>query len=407
MIINADLHIHSKYSMATSKSMDLNTIGTEASKKGIDVVGTGDCLHPMWLEEIKNASTDDSTIKIENTHFVLTTEVEDINRVHHLLILPSISKAEELAERIGKQGNLTSDGRPSVKMDGCEIAEIGKDVEALIGPSHAFTPWTAIYAAHDSLQNCYKDMTGYISFLELGLSADTDYADRIKELHELTFLTNSDAHSPWPNKLAREFTQFSVPEISFDGIKSAILRKNKYGPTLNVGFYPEEGKYNQTACTRCFQHFTLESAKENNWRCPEDRGQIKKGVYDRINELADFDAPMHPSHRPDYIHLIPLSEIIMMALGHSSIHTKGVQQAWNKLITDFGSEVAVLLDTDIERLKVVDEKIVNAISAFRDGKLIIHAGGGGKYGWIELPEKEKQVKAQNTESSNQSRLFDY
>lgn len=179
----------------------------------------------MWLEEIKNASTDDSTIKIENTHFVLTTEVEDINRVHHLLILPSISKAEELAERIGKQGNLTSDGRPSVKMDGCEIAEIGKDVEALIGPSHAFTPWTAIYAAHDSLQNCYKDMTGYISFLELGLSADTDYADRIKELHELTFLTNSDAHSPWPNKLAREFTQFSVPEISFDGIKSAILRK--------------------------------------------------------------------------------------------------------------------------------------------------------------------------------------
>lgn len=99
---------------------------------------------------------------------------------------------------------------------------------------------------------------------------------------------------------------------------------------------------------------------------------------------------MHPSHRPDYIHLIPLSEIIMMALGHSSIHTKGVQQAWNKLITDFGSEVAVLLDTDIERLKVVDEKIVNAISAFRDGKLIIHAGGGGKYGWIELPEKENK-----------------
>ncbi|RQD92107.1 TIGR00375 family protein [Methanosalsum natronophilum] len=406
MIINADLHIHSKYSMATSKKMDLTTIGEEAAKKGINLVGTGDCTHPFWLKEIKEHSTDDSTIKIGDTSFVLTTEIEDINRVHHLLLIPTISKAEELIETISKYGNLEADGRPTVKLDGCEIAEIAKNIEALIGPSHAFTPWTAIYAAHDSLMSCYKDMTSYISFLELGLSADTNYADQIKELHDLTYLTNSDAHSPWTNKLAREFTSFNVPEESFDGVKSAILRKRGYGAKLNVGFYPEEGKYNKTACTRCFKQYNLSSAKSHGWRCPEDNGLIKKGVSDRISELADLDLTSHPEHRPEYMHLIPLSEIIMMGLQHSSISTKGVTNAWNKLINKFGSEVNILINADIEELNIVDQKIVNAIESFRKRELIIHPGGGGKYGWLELPAPSDK-KFEKVQTKGQANLLDY
>ncbi|ABE52314.1 TIGR00375 family protein [Methanococcoides burtonii] len=409
MQINADLHLHSKYSMACSKNMELSTISIEAKKKGIDLVATGDCIHPKWLEEIKQAATNNETIFINETHFIPTTEIEDKNRVHHLLILPSISKAEELAEAMSKYGNLAVDGRPTVRLDGCEIAQIAKEVGALIGPCHAFTPWTALYAHHDSLGSCYGDMTDYISFLELGLSADSDYADRISELHRLTFLTNSDAHSPWSNKLAREFTRFEVPSIDFEGLEKAILRKEGYKATLNVGFFPGEGKYNESACIKCYTHYTHEECIRQNWRCSECRGLIKKGVHDRVNELADLELPEHPDHRPDYLHLAPLAEIIMMALGHASITTKGVTSAWTTLIEKFGNEVAVLLDTNSEQLNIVDQRIVDAIMAFRNGEVIIHPGGGGEYGHIELPGSKNEGKEPQNQNKTkaQSSLFDF
>jgi uncharacterized protein (TIGR00375 family) len=389
MKVNTDLHLHSKYSMASSGKMELPTIAREASKKGMELIGTADCTHPKWLEEIKKASISDEEIRIDNIYFIPTTEIEDNNRVHHLLILPSISKAEELAERISPYSNLEADGRPNVRLDGSKIAEIAKDIEALIGPCHAFTPWTALYGSHDSLQSCYGDLTDYVSFLELGLSADSDYADRIKELHRLTFLSNSDAHSPSTNKLAREFTQFEVPEITFDGLKKAILREQSYKATLNVGFYPDEGKYNRSACIKCFTQYIISEAVENKWRCSICGGVIKKGVFDRVNELADFKEPRHPDHRPPYLHLIPLAEIIQMALGHASVQTKGVKTAWNALVERFGNEVEALIYSEPEDLTIVDERIVKAIMAFRNGNVIIHPGGGGQYGWLELPESLK------------------
>lgn len=392
MKVNTDLHLHSKYSMASSGKMELPTIAREASKKGMKLLGTADCTHPKWLDEIKKVSISNEEIRIEDIYFIPTTEIEDNKRVHHLLILPSISKAEELAERLAPFGNLEADGRPNVRLDGSEIAEIAKDIGALIGPCHAFTPWTALYGYHDSLQSCYGDMAGYISFLELGLSADSDYADRIEELHRLTFLSNSDAHSPSINKLAREFTQFEVPEITFDGLKKAILREKGYRATLNVGFFPEEGKYNLSACIKCFTQYSMPEAVENKWSCPICGGIIKKGVLDRINELADFKEPKHPDHRPPYLHLIPLAEIIQMALDHASVQTKGVKTAWNTLVERFGNEVEALIYSEPEALKIVDDRIVSAILAFRKGNIIIHPGGGGQYGWLELPENLKAEK---------------
>jgi uncharacterized protein (TIGR00375 family) len=386
--------------------MELPVMAEEAAKKGVDLVATGDCTHPEWLKEIKKASADDETVVIGKTNFIITTEIEDSNRVHHLLLLPSISKAEELAERISGYCNLAADGRPTVRLNGCEIAEIAKDVEALIGPCHAFTPWTALYAYHDSLESCYGDMTDYISFLELGLSADSDYADRIKELHKLTFLSNSDAHSPWSNKLAREFNQISVPEISFEGLKKAILREEGYGVTYNAGFYPQEGKYNESACIKCFTHYSLEQCHELKWKCSNCGGLIKKGVKDRVNELANFDTPKHPEYRPPYVHLMPLSEIIMTALGHASINTKGVQTAWNSLMERYDNELNVLLNAEIDDMDFLDRRISNAILAFREKKLMIHPGGGGQYGYIEIPE-EIDNKNEIAPKKNQSSLFDF
>jgi len=414
MIINADLHLHSKYSMACSGKMDLQTIAQEAAKKGIDLVATGDCIHPLWMKEIRKASVDDETITLGKTSFTLTTEIEDNHRVHHLLILPSISKSEELAEAMSRHGDLSSDGRPTVRLNGAEIAEIARDIGALIGPCHAFTPWTAMYAYHDSLKSCYGDMTDYISFLELGLSADSDYADRISELHRLTFLTNSDAHSPLSNKLAREFNRMEVPDMSFDGLRKAILREEHYRVILNVGFYPQEGKYNESACIKCFTHYSLEESVSNKWKCSVCGGRIKKGVYDRVNELADLPQPVHPDHRPPYVHLMPLSEIIMMALGHASINTKGVQDAWNALIDKFDDELHILLYAEQKSMDFMDKRIVDAILAFREKKVILHPGGGGQYGRIELPpERDAGKKAAEKDDGNrgnkksQSSLFDF
>ncbi|MHC1582428.1 MAG: TIGR00375 family protein [Candidatus Syntropharchaeia archaeon] len=384
MEINSDLHIHSKYSAATSQRMDFHILTKEAEKKGIHLLGTGDCLHPEWLREIKELKEEDGIFFLGKTRFILTVEVEDARKVHHLLIVPSISKAEELYEVFSKRStDIDSNGRPRIRMTGEEIAESASDAGALVGPCHAFTPWTALYAYHNSLEECYGDMKKNVSFVELGLSADTSYADRISELRDITFLTNSDAHSPWPIRLAREFNRFFIKEINFEEIKKAILRKGGRKPVLNVGIPPEEGKYNESACIRCFRHYTLRECTMKNWRC-QCGGKIKKGVRDRVEELTDTDAGS-PDHRPPYLHLIPLAEIISLALNSDS-NAKEVKEKWNELVRKHGNEVEILVDLDIN--KIDDPRISEAIGAFREGKIIVHPGGGGRYGKIEIGERK-------------------
>ncbi len=400
MLVNADLHIHSKYSMATSPKMDLPMLAAESRKKGIQLVATGDCLHPKWLSEIKKIREENGFFKLDDTHFVLTAEVEDVNQVHHLLIIPSVSKAEELYEFMKKHSNnIDSDGRPNIRLSGVEIAQAAKDAMALIGPAHAFTPWTAMYAYHNSLKDCYGDMADDIYLIELGLSADTSYADRISELSCLTFLTNSDAHSPYVNKLAREFNRFEMEDISFDELSMAIIREKGRKPVLNVGIPPEEGKYNESACIRCFKHYSLRESIIKNWRCLCG-GTIKKGVKDRVNELASYDTPHHPIHRPPYLHLIPLSEIIAMALG-TGIGAKKVQEIWDTLIKKYGSEVTVLVDAAINDSRL-NEHVIEAINAFREGKVRVIPGGGGRYGRVEL-----DGKVQEKTPEPQKSLFDF
>ncbi|HEC94534.1 MAG TPA: TIGR00375 family protein [Thermoplasmatales archaeon] len=392
MLINVDLHVHSHFSGATSSAMTIETIAKEAPRKGIDVVATGDCLHSKWQKEIKQCERiDEGTFLLGETRFILTTEIEDMNRVHHLLLFPSFSAVDDFKERITRfSSNIETDGRPNVTLNGEQIAEIAKDVDALIGPAHAFTPWTAIYAYHDSLSSCYGDLTDHVSFLELGLSADSDYGDRISELHRLTFLTNSDAHSPYPIRLAREFNRMEVKDATYSEIKKAILRDGGNRVVLNVGLPPQEGKYNESACISCYHHYTLDEAVKRRWRCICGK-RIKKGVKDRVNELADLPIPNHPQHRPPYLHIIPLAEIIAKALGQNSTFTKKVTKQWNELIKVFGNEVNILVDADIEEIaKVTVPAVTDAIKVFREGRVIIHPGGGGKYGTIELPSEEKK-----------------
>jgi len=387
--------------------MDLPTLALEAARKGIQLLGTGDCLHPNWLRGIKELEEQNGFFYLKrgeagnpDTQFVLTVEVEDERRVHHLLIVPSISKAEELYESFRTSSpDIDADGRPSLRLSGEEIAEEVKDAGALIGPCHAFTPWTAVYAYHDSLKGCYGDMVGGISFVELGLSADSSYADRIEELRALTFLTNSDAHSPHPIRLAREFNRFSVEDMGFDELKAAIQRRGGRKPVLNVGVPPQEGKYNESACIRCYTHFSLREAITRRWRC-ECGGLIKKGVRDRVDELANCDGT-HPEHRPPYLHLIPLAEIIGLAL-HKSPSSPAVKEMWESLLAEFGTEVNVLVDIPIADFYVsrfnLDGRVVEAIKAFREGEIQVIPGGGGRYGVIKLKPKTSGRAQESSEA---------
>jgi uncharacterized protein (TIGR00375 family) len=272
---------------------------------------------------------------------------------------------------------------------------------------NCFTPWTAMYAYYNSLNECYGDLADYISFVELGLSADSNFADKIKELHRLTFLTNSDCHSPHPVRLAREFNRFEVKDATFNEVKKAILRVDGNKSVLNVGLPPQEGKYHESACSSCYTHYTLEEAIRRRWKCSCGK-RIKRGVKDNINEKADFQEPQHPNHRPPYIHLIPLAEIITKAVGQHNPFTQTVTKRWNELIDAFGNEINILLDVNIEEIgKVTAPAITEAIQAFREKKVIIHPGGGGQYGKIELPTEGEPITVTLGPKNSQSSLMDY
>lgn len=404
MIINADLHIHSRYSMATSKNMVPEIIAPQAKLKGLDLVGTGDALHYKYLqtlnetlEESENGIFSIKNNKNSDSKFILTVEVEDPKRVHHLIMLPSFESAYNVREEL--KGNLEADGRPKIRMNGAEIMDIAHDHNCLIGPAHAFTPWTSIYKAYDSLIDCYGRKP---DFLELGLSADTDMADHIQELQDIPFLTNSDAHSPWPHRLGREFNEIEVDDLSFKDVANSILDKKI---KANYGFDPRMGKYHKTACTKCYRIFDIEDALQNKMRC-QCGGTIKKGVDYRIYELSTWNEPHHPPHRPPYIHILPLAEILSL-IYDKGVTTVFVQKIWKRLVEKFGNEINVLIYASLEEIDAVDSQLTPVITSFRDNTLQIRPGGGGKYGEILLNPEEQDIEAKQTDLEPENTLDKY
>jgi uncharacterized protein (TIGR00375 family) len=381
--------------------MDLNTIARQAKLKGLTFVGTGDVFHPSWFNQIKEELREVAEGTFEHpehhTKFILTVEVEDKHRVHHLFLIPSLSTVESLRETLAKHSNdINIDGRARADLGGPELMDLALEHDCLMGPCHAFTPWTSMYKEFNSLRDCYGDRADKVKFLELGLSADTDMADRIAELQDITFMSNSDAHSPWPNKLGREFNRFELREPTYAEIVMAIQRENGRRATLNVGFDPRLGKYHLTACSRCYKQFPFEQAKTLNWRCDNCGGWIKKGVWDRINELATHPEPVHPPHRPPYLRIAPLAEVISLAL-HKDPHDARVREPWERLVEKFGNEIAVLVDVPLGEIeKLAGEKTTKTIKAFRAQEIRITPGGGGKYGQLEVPTNPAQEKSQKT-----------
>lgn len=395
MECNSDLHVHGLYSGGVSEKMVPRVIGEQAPMKGLQLVGTGDILNGKWIRLVKEQlkPLDGGILEHANgTRFVLQTEVEDNKRVHHIIFLPSFSKVEEVRERLrNKCKDLDTDGRPKIWLNGEEIAEICAEAGCMIGFSHAFTPYFGCLALFNSYKDCYGSQWKNIHFLELGLSADTDMADRISELHNLTFTSNSDAHSPWPNKMGREFNRLRLKEISFSEVEKALKRENGRGCVLNVGFNPLEGKYHKTRCIGCLAFFEPGDAARFNWRCPKCRRPIKKGVDFRVEELSDLKPGVHPGHRPRYIHIIPLSEIIALALNIKTEYSPGVQDVWKEFVEACGSEIEALLNADLGGLEKINPKVSEYIRYFREDRIRYVPGGAGVYGKLIPPGKEVKM----------------
>lgn len=385
MLVNADFHVHSCFSMASSKDMLIENMAPKSKLKGLQLLGTGDAFHPGWLNIIEESTTysGDGIYSADDMDFILTTEVEGKNRIHHLIIIPDMDIARELSQKLPSK-NKNVDGRPKTKLGGAELFDLVKEYDCLIGPAHAFTPWTGMYKSFDSIYDCYENK---VDFVELGLSADTFMADTIDELKDFPFLTNSDAHSPWPHRLGREFNQIELEDISYSSVKKAIKHKNI---KANYGLVPNLGKYHMTACTKCFKLVDPGVAKNNRMKC-DCGGTIKKGVDFRISEIADYDEPHHPSFRPKYVHLMPLAELISTVYD-KGITTKTVQGKWQNLIDNFGTEIDVLINSTLKDIEKIDSNIAPAIEAFRNNSVNVIPGGGGQYGKISF---ENELKKEN------------
>ncbi|MBU2476011.1 TIGR00375 family protein, partial [Candidatus Micrarchaeota archaeon] len=394
---DCDLHYHGPYSVGVSKNMFIPIIAEQAELKGLNLLSSADCLNGKWLQHLKENLVEENGIfksKEKNVFFVLGTEVQCSNRVHHIIFLPDFNAVEQVRNEFRNYTNELDSvmgGRPRLKLNGEQIAEIVFDAKGLIGPAHAFTPYFGVYAYFDSIKESYGTQGKNISFIELGLSADSFLADKIPENRNYLFLSNSDAHSPWPFRLGREFNRIKLKEPSFKELKKALQEKEEKRIVLNVGLDPKEGKYHRTACQSCYSKYSLDEAERLKWKCVECKKEIKRGVVERIEMLSD-GKNSKPDFRPDYLHLLPLQEIIQQTIKIKLITSPKIQFLWKKFVERFGSEIKVLVDEPIEELEKVDGGIAKKIDSFRKGLVLFEEGGGGKYGKPIICENTKEFE---------------
>jgi len=393
----ADLHIHSKYSRTTSKSLDLESLDKCAQIKGIQVVGTGDFTHPAWLTHLKdNLTEEDGLFRYGKTKFLLTSEISciyseggKVRKIHIIVLAPSFEVVDKINSELDKIGNLKSDGRPILGLSAKKLAEIILNIskECLIIPAHCMTPWFGLYGSKsgfDSLEECFGDLSKEIYAVETGLSADPKMLWQIKDLDNIALISNSDAHSA--EKLGREANVFDV-ELSYKGISKAIKEKNLL---YTIEFFPEEGKYHYDGHRNCDLSLSPEQTKKYNNICPNCGKPLTVGVLSRVKELAGRKSGEKPKGAIPFKSLVPLAEIIASCFNMGS-STKTVKKEYDKLIENFENEFEILLNTTYDNLKeVVSPEIAEGIIRVREGKIELEPGYDGVFGRINIFSKSER-----------------
>ena len=415
----ADLHIHSKYSRATSRDLNPENLWRWAQLKSISVVGTGDFTHPLWINELqerlepvdsglfnlrKEFQSDDlpDTCRAD-VSFILSAEISCIYRkngrtrkIHSIILAPDFSDAERINAKLKQIGNLHSDGRPILGLDAKELLRIVLDLspDAMVIPAHAWTPHFSVFGAasgFDSLEECYEELTPHIHAIETGLSSDPLMNWRLSCLDAITLLSNSDAHSP--SKLGREANILDT-DISYSAIMTAIKTGKGFKGTIE--FFPEEGKYHYDGHRACDVSLTPKETIKHNGLCPVCGRKLTIGVMHRVETLADRDEGFRPKDAPPYYSIIPLVELIGEALGTGPA-SKKVASMYHHLLGSLGNEFQILMDSPISHIEEAGTpKIAEAISKMRSGDVSIAPGYDGEFGRIKIFEqiKKKETKGQ-------------
>jgi DNA helicase-2/ATP-dependent DNA helicase PcrA len=420
----ADLHIHSHFSRATSKSLVPEELFIWAQKKGITLIGTGDFTHAGWLSELQEklepAENGLYQLKPElqkklsdripgscssPVRFVLSGEISCIykrggrtRKIHNLILMPDFESVKELNDRLSRIGNLKSDGRPILGLDSRNLLEIVLETSdrSFFIPAHIWTPWFSLFGSSsgfDAIEECFADLTGHIHALETGLSSDPVMNRRLSALDDYLLVSNSDAHSP--EKLGREANLFDT-RLDYDSLVKAMTEKRGFEGTIE--FFPEEGKYHHDGHRKCKVSLHPSETRRRNGVCPKCGKPVTVGVLHRVYELADREAPKLP--KPFYS-IIPLPEILSEILGCGP-SAKKVTGAYEELLAALGPELHVLMDApskDIERAG--GRLLAEAVDRMRESKVIREEGYDGEYGVIRLFEESEKATLRG-----QAALFD-
>ena len=397
MRLIADLHIHSRFSRATSPQMDLVSLAHWARIKGIGLLGSGDFTHPQWLKELKDRLVPEGNglFRYGGVRFMLTSEISliwrqdgKVRKVHILILAPSFEAVERINHDLSMIGNLASDGRPILGISAQRLAEVVWSAEesAELIPAHAWTPWFSVFGSRsgfDSLEECFGEYTGRIFAIETGLSSDPPMSWRLSALDGLTLISNSDAHSP--SKLGREATLFELPKPSYDSIIEAMKTRDRARFLGTIEFYPQEGKYHYDGHRKCGVVLSPREAMAHNNICPVCGKPLTIGVMHRVEDLADRQDVRGASICPPYRNLVPLEEIVSQAVG-VGVKTKTVAREYAHLIEEFGDEFRILLDLPLEELQGrVPPRILQGIMCVSSGDVEITPGYDGVYGKVRIP----------------------
>lgn len=403
----ADLHIHSRYSYATSRDCTPEQLDLWARRKGIHIVGTGDFTHPAWREELREKLRptgdglytlkeefrigEDGTAGSVPPQFVVTGEISSIykkngrtRKVHSLLLLPDLDQADHFSETLESVGNIRSDGRPILGLDCRDLLELLLEIcpRAIYVPAHIWTPHFSLFGAFsgfNSLEECFEDLTPYVHAVETGLSSDPPMNRRVSRLDRLQLISNSDAHSP--SRLGREANLLDIP-LTWDGLKRAIeTGEGLYG---TIEFFPEEGKYHMDGHRKCGLCLTPAQTDACSGICPVCGRKLTIGVAHRVEELADRTAENIPADGKNFQSLFPLPEVIAASLGYTTA-SKKVKGEYEKMLSALGPEFEILRTLPLKDIRRVSgDRIAEGIRRLRAGQVIRQPGFDGKYGEIRL-----------------------
>jgi len=420
-MIIADLHLHSKYSRATAKNLDLEHIFIWAQKKGLHLVGTGDFTHPAWFSELETKLVPDHGGLFElreefarplleqipracqgPVKFILQTEISSIykfgdkvRKVHNLVMFPDLESARLFNARLAAIGNITSDGRPILGLDSRDLLEIALEAcsDVIFIPAHIWTPWFSALGSKsgfDSIQECYRDLVEHIHAVETGLSSDPLMNWRVSSLDGFHLVSNSDAHSP--AKLAREATLFECG-LTYPALLDAL--RTGVGMAGTLEFFPEEGKYHLDGHRKCGVRLTPEETAKLKGLCPVCGRKVVVGVLNRVVELADRGEGERGPRARDFTSLVALDQIVAESLGVSGRTSKKVLALYGSLLESLGPELRILLDLPLETIgNRYDSRIRTGVERVRSGHVHLEGGFDGEFGVVRVFSPREATRMQ-------------